>query len=219
MSTKSKSVLILLGVLTIGIAIGVLASGTLRQQRESRFSRMPPDQRLFSFMDRIIQPTPEQRQTFDRILETRSEQLREVHETHQNQVIALYDSLRSDLQSILTEEQRIRFEDQIVRGSHRIAESRIAHLTEALKLDKAQQERIKAIMADFRRMPPRPNGRRARRSWDDRRQAFSQGLQKMDSEIEAVLTPEQIEKFRAMRMSRRPSFGRPPPPFQGPRRR
>jgi len=219
MTTKTKSTFILLGVLAIGVTIGALASGTLQQQRKNRFERMPPHERFFSFMKSVVEPSEEQRDDVERIIENRSEQLRELHETHQTGVIAIYDSLRADLQTLLTDEQKKRFEEQIVKGSHKIAESRIERLTEALDLNDEQQKRIEEILAKFKKLP-RPERIGSRGNWEDRRKMMRNQFQEMHEEIEAVLTPEQKEKLGELRMQRRRPFdGLPgPPPFKRPGR-
>jgi len=219
MTTKTKSTFILLGVLAMGVAIGALASGTLQQQRKHRFERMPPHERFFSFMERMVDPSEEQRDDVEHIIETRSEQLRELHETHQTGVIAIYDSLRADLQTILTDEQKKRFEEQIVKGSHKIAESRIERLTEALDLNDEQQKQIEEIFSKFRNLP-RPERKGSRGKWEERRQMMRNQFQEMHEEIEAVLTPEQKEKFGKLRRQRRRPFDAPPgpPPFKRPGR-
>jgi len=219
MTTKTKSTFILLGVLAIGVTIGALASGTLQQQRKNRFERMPPHERFFSFMKSVVEPSEEQRDAVERIIENRSEQLRELHETHQTGVIAIYDSLRADLQTLLTDEQKKRFEEQIVKGSHKIAESRIERLTEALDLNDDQQKRIEEILAKFKKLP-RPERIGSRGNWEDRRKMMRNQFQELHEEIEAVLTPEQKEKFGELRMQRRRPFDGPPgpPPFKRPGR-
>ncbi|MCH7753963.1 hypothetical protein IH970_02405 [candidate division KSB1 bacterium] len=219
MTTKTKSTFILLGVLAIGVTIGALASGTLQQQRKNRFERMPPHERFFLFMKSVVEPSEEQRDDVERIIENRSEQLRELHETHQTGVIAIYDSLRADLQTLLTDEQKKRFEEQIVKGSHKIAESRIERLTEALDLNDDQQKRIEEILAKFKKLP-RPERIGSRGNWEDRRKMMRNQFQEMHEEIEAVLTPEQKEKFGELRMQRRRPFDGPPgpPPFKRPGR-
>ena len=214
MTTKTKSTFILLGVLAIGVTIGALASGTLRNQRAHRFERMPPHERFFSFVESVILPSDEQRDDLERIMETRSEQLRELHETHQTGVIAIFDSLRSDLQNILTDEQKKRFEEQIIKGSHKIAESRIGRLTEVLDLNDEQQKSIKEILAKFKHLP-RPERMGSRGEWEEQRRMHMNRLQEMHGEIAAVLTPEQKEKFGELKggRMRRPFDGRPGPPL------
>ncbi|MCH8981383.1 hypothetical protein IH922_05130, partial [candidate division KSB1 bacterium] len=211
MTTKTKSTFILLGVLAMGVTIGALASGTLQQQRKNRFERMPPHERFFSFMKSVVEPSEEQRDAVERIIENRSEQLRELHETHQTGVIAIYDALRADLQTLLTDEQKKRFEEQIVKGSHKIAESRIERLTEALDLNDDQQKRIEEILAKFKKLP-RPERKGSRGNWEDRRKMMRNQFQELHEEIEAVLTPEQKEKFGELRRHRSRLFdGRPGP--------
>ena len=217
MTTKTKSAFILLGVLAIGVTIGALASGTLQQQRKNRFEKMPPHERFFSFMERMLEPSEEQRDDFQRIIKTRSEQLRELYETHQTEVIGIYDSLHADLQNLLTDEQRKRFEEQIVKGSHKIAESRIEHLSQVLDLTDEQQKRIKEI---FVKHLPRPERKGSRGEWEERRRMHMNRLQEMHEEIAALLTPEQKEKFGESRMQMRPFGGPPGPrPFKRPGKR
>ncbi len=219
MTTKTKSTLILLGVLVIGVAIGALATGTLRKQRVRSFKRMPPHERFFSFMERTVEPSEEQRGDFERVIETRSKQLRELYETHQTGVIAIYDSLRADLQNILTDEQKQRFEELLVKGSHKIAESRIERLTEDLDLNKEQQKQIEEILARFKPLP-RPERKDFREEWKGRRRMQKNRFEEIHGEIEAVLTTEQKEKYRRLRMGMRRPFSGPPgqPPFKRQRR-
>jgi len=219
MTTKTKSAFILLGILVIGVVIGALASGTVRKQRAHRFERMPPHERFFLFMERVIKPSEEQRDDFQRIIKTRSEQLRELYETHQTEVIEIYDSLHADLQNLLTDEQKIRFEDQIAKGSHKIAESRIERLTQVLDLNDEQQKRIEEIFAKFKNLP-RLERKSPRGKWEDRRRMMRNQFQEIHEEIETILTPQQKEKYGELRMQRRRPFdGTPgPPPFKRPRR-
>ena len=208
MTTKSKTTLIILGTLIIGIAIGALVSGTWRQQREHRFERMMSHQRFLHVMERIIQPTDEQREAIDQILEKRSEQISAIQEKHESEVRALLDSLRSDLASVLTEEQRTRLEDRFTKGDRRLIGMRAARLAEALRLDENQRKQIEEIFSTFAEQiaPGRKNFKGNR---EERRQIIKNRFEKLQQEIEAVLTPEQREKYRNMRFDMRPPFGRP----------
>lgn len=208
MNTKSKTTLIILGTLMIGIAMGALVSGTWRQQREHRFERMMPHQRFLQVMERIIQPTDEQREAIDQILEKRSEQISAIQEEHESEVRAILDSLRSDLASVLTEEQRTRLEDRLAKGDRRLIDIRAARLAEALRLDENQRKQIEEIFSAFAEQitPGRKNFKGNR---EERRQIIKNRFEKLQQEIEAVLTPEQREKYRNMRSDMRPPFGRP----------
>lgn len=214
MTTKTKTTSIILSTLIIGMAIGALISGTLRHEREQRFERMPPNERFFLFMERIIRPTEQQREEYDRIIAKRSEQISKLHQEHENEMFALYDSMRTELQSILTEEQRSRFEAHLAKGTHKLAEMRLAVLTEQLDLDKTQQEQIKEILKQLERPPPRHLKRFHRKPGKPNR-TFRNRFIKIQKEIEAVLRPEQLDKYHKMRRELGPPFGRPP--FRKPR--
>ncbi|MCB0263556.1 MAG: hypothetical protein KDH98_10415, partial [Calditrichaeota bacterium] len=62
MNTKTKSILAILTTLLIGIAIGAIASGTLRYRKMERIERMSPQERFLKTMDEIIKPDEQQRE-------------------------------------------------------------------------------------------------------------------------------------------------------------
>jgi Spy/CpxP family protein refolding chaperone len=213
MKTKTKTTLIILGTFVIGIIIGALASGTWRQKREHRFERMMPHQRFLRVMERIIQPTDEQREAIDQILKKRSEQISAIQEEHESEVQAILDSLRSDLASVLTEEQRARLEKRLAKGDKKLLEIQVARLAEALQLDENQRRQIKKIFSKFAEQKGRRHkGFKGNR--EKRRQIMKDRFEKLQAEIEAVLTPEQREKYRKMRHEMHPAFARP---FRGPK--
>ncbi len=208
MTTKTKTALIVLATLIIGIMIGALGSGAFRQQQEEKFERMPPDRRFFFFMKRVIQPTDQQREQFDRILAKYSEQISKLHEEHQNEMLALYDSMRTELQSILTEEQRSRVEDLLAKGTHRIVEMRLARLTRELGLDENQQRKIKEILKQLEMPHPPPD--LFHLGPGKGRPPIREHFLKMQEEIEKILTPEQLDKYHRMKSGLEPPFWRPP---------
>jgi Spy/CpxP family protein refolding chaperone len=213
MKTRSKAVFIILGTLVVGIVIGALGSGTWRQKREHRHERMMPHQRFLHVMERIIQPTDEQREAIDQILEKRSEQISAIQEEHESEVRAILDSLRSDLASVLTQEQRERLEKRLARGAKKPIEMRVARLAEALQLDENQRRQVEEIFSKFAEQSGRGHkGRKGNR--EKRRQIMKDRFEKLQAEIEAVLTPEQREKYRKMRHDMGAPFMRP---FRGPR--
>ncbi|MFQ5752289.1 MAG: hypothetical protein ACE5HI_09855, partial [bacterium] len=150
MNTKTKTTLIILGTLIIGIVLGVLGSGTWRQKKEHRIESMLAHQRFRNVMENIIQPTPEQRDAIDKILKKRSNQISAINAKHQNEVLTIVDSLRADLATVLTKEQQSHLEESLTKGAKQFIEMRVARLSEELQLDKYQQERIAKIMSEFR---------------------------------------------------------------------
>src|SRR3990172_278615 len=214
MTTKSKTLFITFGTLLIGIIIGFLLSGTLRQERENKFTRMRPNERFRRAMERIIRPTDEQRELIQKTLKRRFDQIAAIREQHEDEIFTLYDSLRLDMDAIRTTEQKQRLEEHLERGPHLVYKERNERLAEELKLTSEQKEKITKIMDKFKpRFREHFEGRRNRKPGEDRQSRRSK-FEKMHEEIKAILTPEQIEKYQQILDSRELPFGRPDhPPF------
>ena len=106
MNTKTKSILVLIGVLLLGIIIGALGSSLLRRnmwdERVSRF-RTPE-----GFTERIIDridPDPDKRAAVKNILIEQHKKLTEKFEHTRVQMEAHADSVLLKLKPLLTEEQ------------------------------------------------------------------------------------------------------------------
>jgi len=201
MAMKTKIMLMVLGLLIVGVAIGALGSATLRQNRGDRIDRMRPEQRFAEVMEGIIQPHSEQREAIDKILKEQSEQIAEIQERYQSEIIEVIDSSRRALHSLLTVEQQQRLRENIEKGSEQFIRMRIDRLTEMLQLDDQQRKQIEEI---YRRGGGRIMGFRRMVETDsvgdvsDVREA----MKKLDEKIEAVLTPGQREKFQEFRQQR-----------------
>lgn len=219
MSTKSTTTLVVLGTLVIGIVIGVLLGGLLREKREQEIDRMLPQRRFQSAMENIIKPTAQQRRALHKILSKRFEQIAKIREQHQSEVFAIYDSLRSDVASILTDEQLQRLETNLARSSGQLVKIRVDRLTNELQLTEDQQKQIEKIMFAMER---ETHGGRPHfaGNWRDRKRTMNKRIEKLNEEIERVLTPEQKAKYRKMQKEMRPpfrhEFGPPFEPEPGP---
>jgi hypothetical protein len=141
---------IILGAVIIGIAIGALGSGMLRENRVKRFERMRPEQRFSEVMEKIIQPEGEQREAIEKVLKEQSEQIAAIQERYHSEIIAVFDSSRKALQKILTEEQRERLKEHIEKGSQQFIERRLNRLTRQLQLDNQQRKQIAEIYQRYR---------------------------------------------------------------------
>lgn len=215
MNTKAKTSFILFGTLLIGIAIGALGSGLLREERVRSFELMRPENRFHQYMKGVIRPTAEQSSQFDEILGKYSKQISNIHQQHQEEILALYDSLHSELRALLNDEQRTRLEQSLEKGFNRRVAMAVGHLTEELNLSENQSQRIEEILLANDIAPDHShNFRRKKRG--EFREELRNRFEKMEQEITDVLTPEQLTKYREMRMRRR-LFMRDeaPPPFPG----
>lgn len=216
MTTKSKTTFIILGTLIIGVLIGALASGMWRQKRMEKFGRMRPQQQFVETIENIIKPDDAQRKAIEKVLEKHFEHVAKIREQHEQEMMASFDSLKQELNSLLTAEQQKRLEENLERSSHRFRDRRLDRLTDVLQLTPEQRKQIEAIFRqsapNFRRFrkPPSPD------SIPDRSE-FMEQRKKLDAEIEAVLTPEQREKYQEFKQYRdfpfdrssRPPFGKP----------
>ncbi len=123
MNTRLKSGLLLFATLCIGMLLGALLNARMAEQRFERIAFMRAPGGFARTMDRAIKPTSdEQRNAIRAILDSAEVQVREQSIQSRSQTMAIIDSTRSKLRSVLTPEQidqldqRLRFDRQ---GSRR----------------------------------------------------------------------------------------------------
>jgi len=226
MTRKTQTFFIIFITFFIGIVLGMTLTSTLHQNRMDDIRRMSYQQRFDELIQRTIRPTKDQQKLIKEIIEKRSTQIESVREKQHQDLLALFDSLRIELNSALTDEQRKLLENEMQKGRHRPFDWRIARMTQELNLTEAQQEQLKAIFnqnrpeMEFRRGPGFPGGMPP----GGRPAEFPDRMEKMreiEQEIEKILTPEQLEKYKNSRgpgpFGPGKSFGppgdRPEPPF------
>ena len=136
MSIQWKSTVIIISTLVIGILIGVFLAGpVMHRHLRPPISERGPDG-FASMLERIIQPTPDQEEAVGAVLAMHSARLDGMRAGFRDEMVALMDSLRVDLDPILTDEQKARLDD------------RHGHL-----------KRLFHGKPDSRGRPPRPDGR------------------------------------------------------------
>jgi len=118
MNVRFKTTLILLATLLIGVIIG--AAGTrayLRTKWKQRASMSKVGLRdgFIAFNERILQPEDSQRDTLRQILDKYFEKFNAVSQGHRMEMRALIDSMNSEMDPILTEEQRERLAERMRR--------------------------------------------------------------------------------------------------------
>lgn len=110
MKTGTKTILIILVTLIIGVIIGALVTGAFARHRVRRFMSMREPEHLVTRIERIIGPDESQREAVREILRRHSEQFLQIHSQFEGEMLALRDSLKKDLEPILTDEQKARLE-------------------------------------------------------------------------------------------------------------
>jgi hypothetical protein len=110
MKTGTKTILVILITLIIGMIIGALVTGAFARYRVRRFMSMREPGHLVTRIERIIGPDESQREAVREILRKHSEQFLEIHAQFEGEMLALRDSLKKDLDPLLTDEQKARLE-------------------------------------------------------------------------------------------------------------
>jgi len=119
MKTKTKSALMIISTLILGIFIG--SSGTLLYTKHTfkTKKRLFKKGGLAKKMMHIIKPTQEQRKILEPILESHEFAFHSHREHMRKQIFMHIDSLKHTLLPYLTEEQKIRLERFILRDKKR----------------------------------------------------------------------------------------------------
>jgi uncharacterized protein YneF (UPF0154 family) len=108
MNTKVKIVLIIIVTLVIGIMLGAMLNRAFLRHRIHRAFADRKPMGMISFMERIIQPTPDQREQIREILEKHRKKSSDLREKFMMEMQADFESLEAELDPILTPEQKRR---------------------------------------------------------------------------------------------------------------
>jgi len=106
MNTKTKSTVVLIGVLLIGIIIGALGNSMLRRNIwEDRVAKFRSPQGFADRFIKIIKPDPQQEKALQEILLKHHQKMLSITELSRERMKIHADSLLFDLEPILTSEQ------------------------------------------------------------------------------------------------------------------
>ncbi len=106
MTVQTKSSLILLVTLLLGIMIGALGMNFYKNQRMVQFKDFREREMFMGLHERIIQPHSEaQRDSIMQVLDKYLPRFKELHEKNKDEIAVIIDSLQNDLKPILSEEQ------------------------------------------------------------------------------------------------------------------
>ena len=113
MKTRYKTIGLLFGTLLIGIVIGmILHTIFLRGQFRKHIHKIRTEDGFIQRFEDLIQPTEEQRAQLEEVLKKHFEEMDKQHEIFRT----LTDSLKTDIDHILTEEQRQRLQKSMFLG-------------------------------------------------------------------------------------------------------
>ena len=112
MKTNTKTVLIIVATLLIGILIGALGSGFMVHRFAGRMAEMRHRDMFVERMMELIEPAPEQEAEVRDILTRHAEEFTSLADEFHENATALFDSLLSDLDPVLTDEQKERLEER-----------------------------------------------------------------------------------------------------------
>jgi hypothetical protein len=117
MTASTKSVLRLFSTLLIGMLLGSLITGAVNNRRMSNLAEMRSARGLaFHFEDVIRPENEEQREAIRAVLDEAAPKFSAAMQESRERMRALTDSVRAELDPLLTEEQRERLEERMRIG-------------------------------------------------------------------------------------------------------
>ena len=116
MNMKAKTTIILLFTLLIGIMLGVFLDRTIMRFRfQKRFNEVRQPRGITRMFENLIRPDESQYETVKDILEKYSKRLHGQREKSFQEMDVVMDSLRAELDQILTDEQKARLKKDMER--------------------------------------------------------------------------------------------------------
>lgn len=114
MTPRAKSLLLMLAALLIGVVLGGLIHARMVEHRIERIGFLRSDRGFINHVERVVEPENEaQREAIRAVLETGAARVAEHRRRSRREVQILLDSTRSELDSVLTDEQMVRLEELI----------------------------------------------------------------------------------------------------------
>lgn len=106
MSARTKSLLALFGTLTLGIALGAVLTIAVIRNRAATFTiMMIREERFVNRLEHLIQPSPQQADTVRAVLHKYGHLITSRAQTFRTEQWRTFDSLKSELQPILSSQQ------------------------------------------------------------------------------------------------------------------
>ena len=112
MKAETKSLVILVATLVLGVLLGAVGNGAMARERRARVEEMKRPGGFVGHMEEIIRPRDSvQRAAIEPVLRATSERNRQIIHAANEQLRAALDSMRARLAPELDDEQRKRLDD------------------------------------------------------------------------------------------------------------
>ena len=105
MKTKFKISILFLTVLLVGMVIGALINGAIIKNRMDNIMKLRGKGGYGTFIEQIIKPDDSQREQLRETIDKYSTTLFELRARSRNEMIAVMDSMRTEISPLLTDEQ------------------------------------------------------------------------------------------------------------------
>lgn len=232
MNIKLKMTFVIIVLLVLGIIIGAMLNRALVQKRiKNILSKRAPDV-FVPFIEESINPDPTQSEEIRRILKKHAKRIEEIHANNRVELLSAFESLRTELDPLLTPEQKRRLERGLPGRprwqpgrSHglppgflitRNLDGELMEMKKTLKLTEDQTSQIRQIIEERREQT-----KKAREEMDRIREKWMPMLEtgeKVDEAIKEILTDEQkklYEEYKEERFKRFEKGMFPPPRRRG----
>jgi hypothetical protein len=116
MSIRTKTILVIIATLIIGMVLGVLMGGPIMRhhfERPPKFTQPERSKHFVTLFERLIQPRDTQREAVVEILNKYSKRIEGLDSRHRLEMQALFDSMQTELSPILTEEQKAQLTERL----------------------------------------------------------------------------------------------------------
>ena len=113
MKTKLKSTVIIGSTLIIGIILGFLLKSLVIESEFDRLKKLRDPQGFANALEEVIQPSDEQKEKLMPILEGFQSEMERMRNKARKEMTQVMDSLRIELEQILTDEQFIKLQEYL----------------------------------------------------------------------------------------------------------
>ena len=116
MKARTKSALLLVATLVVGLLVGAVTTGSIVNNRLDQIRAMRSQGGFVGMLEQVIEPTDEaQRAEIRAVLERSEARFSEIRRECRGLYTASRDSMRADLASILTPTQQTRLDEWLSR--------------------------------------------------------------------------------------------------------